>query len=116
VAVYAVPDPQTGDQVMATLELADGASFDPEGFAAFLAAAPDLGTKWAPRFVRIVEALPLTGTGKVDRGPLRADRWTAPDPVWWRPSAEGPYRRLTPDDVSALHQAFADAGREGILT
>ncbi len=33
---------------------AAGAAFDPDAFAAFLAAQPDLGTKWAPRFVRVV--------------------------------------------------------------
>ena len=52
-AVYAVPDPVTGDQVMAALQLREGAAFDPDAFAAFLAAQPDLGTKWAPRYVRI---------------------------------------------------------------
>ena len=71
-AVYPVPDARTGDQVMAALELVPGAAFDPEAFAAVLAAAPDLGTKWAPRFVRVVAAMPLTGTNKVDKEPLRA--------------------------------------------
>jgi acyl-CoA synthetase (AMP-forming)/AMP-acid ligase II len=42
VAVYAVPDPITGDQVMAALELHPGASFDPESFATklFMSAFP----------------------------------------------------------------------------
>jgi fatty-acyl-CoA synthase len=101
---------------MAALELQAGASFDADGFAAFLAAQPDLGTKWAPRFVRVVEALPLTATGKVDRKPLRAERWDTSDPIWWRPSAGAPYRRLTADDVRDLRQAFLDAGREAMLT
>ena len=49
-AVYPVPDPRTGDQVMATLELAAGGLFDPAGPSpVFLAAQEDLGTKWAPR-------------------------------------------------------------------
>jgi fatty-acyl-CoA synthase len=115
VVVYAVPDPGTGDQVMATLELDPGATFDPVALAAFLADQPDLGTKWAPRFVRVVDAIPLTATGKVDRKPLRAERWDTSDPLWWRPSARDPYRPLTADDVAALRQAFADAGREGML-
>ena len=34
--VYAVPDPRTGDQVMAALELRSGATFNPGAFAAFL--------------------------------------------------------------------------------
>ena len=113
--MYAVPDPRTGDQVMAALELDEGAPFDPVEFASFLAEQPDLGTKWAPRFVRMVDAIPLTATGKVDRKPLRAERWATADPVWWRRSAGEPYRCLTDADVAALHQAFADSGRAGML-
>ena len=115
VVVYGVPDPRTGDQVMAALELAAGAEFDPAAFAGYLAGPPDLGTKWAPRFVRVVGALPVTATGKVDRKPLRAERWDTADPVWWRPDRSAGYRRLTNDDVAALVRAFADAGRSGML-
>ena len=71
VAVFAVPDPKTGDQVMAALELEPGTAFDPMAFAAFLADQPDLGTKWAPRFVRIIPSLPVTATDKIDKRPLR---------------------------------------------
>src|SRR5437764_843211 len=63
-AVYAVPDAHGGDQVMAALEVREDARFDPDDFARFLAQQPDLGTKWAPRFVRIVGQMPLTGTNK----------------------------------------------------
>ncbi len=115
VVVYAVPDPRTGDQVMAAIELDADARFDPEDFATALATQPDLGTKWAPRFVRIVEAIPVTATRKVDRQPLRAERWDTSDPVWWRPTAGDAYRRLTADDVEELRRAFTDAGREGML-
>ena len=115
VVVYAVPDPRTGDQVMAAMELDAGASFDPEALTAFLVAQPDLDTKCAPRFVRIVDAIPLTATGKVDRQPLRTDGWATADPIWWRPTPADPYEPLTTDDVSALRRAFAEAGREGML-
>jgi len=113
--VYAVPDPRTADQVMAALEMGAGVAFDPEAFAGFLATQPDLGTKWEPRFVRVVDRLPLTATRKHDRQPLRAARWETTDPVWWRPEPGEPYRRLTADDIAALHQAFADSGRAGML-
>ncbi len=72
VAVYGVPDPVTGDQVMATI----AGTFDPAGFAAFLRAQPDLGTKMAPRFVRVVERMPVTATNKIERARLRAGRAT----------------------------------------
>jgi fatty-acyl-CoA synthase len=115
VVVYPVPDPRTGDQVMASVELDAGGAFDPDAFTAFLAEQPDLGTKWSPRFVRVVEAIPLTATGKVDRTPLRAERWETTDPVWWRPAPGERYRRLEDEDVADLRRAFADAGREGML-
>ena len=56
---------------MAALELEPDATFDPDAFTAFLAEQRDLGTKWAPRFVRVTEHLPLTGTNKIDKKPLR---------------------------------------------
>jgi fatty-acyl-CoA synthase len=115
VAVYGVPDPRTGDQVMAALEQAPGTGFDPDAFAAFLAAQPDLGTKWAPRFVRVVASLPVTATGKLDRKPLRAERWETADPVWWRPDRSPDYRPLTRGDVAALAQEFGEAGRASLL-
>jgi fatty-acyl-CoA synthase len=116
VVVYGVPDPVTGDQVMASLELDGGVGFDPEAFSSFLAAQADLGTKWVPRFVRVVDSMPVTATGKVDRKPLRAQRWTTTDPVWWRPGRDGGWRRLTGADVASLHEAFASAGRRAVLS
>ncbi|GGU13808.1 long-chain-fatty-acid--CoA ligase [Streptomyces coeruleorubidus] len=95
VAVYAVPDPVTGDQVMATI----AGTFDPEAFAGFLLAQPDLGTKMAPRFVRVVGRMPVTATNKVRRAELRKEGLRCADPVWWRPPGEPAYRLLTREDL-----------------
>ena len=95
VAVYAVPDPVTGDQVMATV----AGDFDPRAFAEFLLAQPDLGTKMAPRFVRVVERMPVTATNKIHRARLRKEGVRCADPVWWRPPGEETYRRLTTEDA-----------------
>jgi len=125
-AVLPVPDPRTGDQVMAVLEMLDGAAFDPVAFADFLDAQPDLGTKWAPRFVRVTDRIPLTGTGKVDKRPLRVAPWKADDPVWWRPfvgrkthavgEPDRPaFRRLTAEDADELSREFEAHGRRALL-
>jgi fatty-acyl-CoA synthase len=114
-AVYAVPDPDVGDRVMAALQLRPDATFDPEDFAVFLAAQPDLGTKWTPRFVRIAATLPVTETSKVLKRVLRRDRWETDDDVWWQPEKGGAYRRLTPADVDALRAEFAARGRQPVL-
>jgi fatty-acyl-CoA synthase len=113
-AVYPVPDPRTGDQVMAALEL-DG-PFDPDAFAAFLAAQPDLGTKWAPRFVRVVRSMPLTATGKVNKPPLRREHWETADRVWWRPGRDLTYRPLDAGHAEALRAEFDAHGRAHVLT
>ncbi len=115
VAVYAVPDARTSDQVMATLELESGIDFDPDAFARFLADQRDLGTKWAPRYVRIVRHLPLTGTNKVDKRPLRNERWETDDAVWWRPERDGAYRRMVGADVDALRAEFEANRRTNTL-
>ncbi len=93
-AVYAVPDPVVGDQVMAAVELADGAAFDPGAFAQFLAAQPDLGTKWPPRFVRVVSSMPMTASNKVLKKQLRGDGIRTTDPVYVRPGRELRYEPL----------------------
>jgi fatty-acyl-CoA synthase len=111
-AVYAVPDPHGGDQVMAALELRGDASFDSDAFAQFLDSQADLGTKWAPRFVRVTPQMPLTGTNKVLKGPLQHDGWDTADAVWWRPDGRsGPYRRLDNGDRRRLADELKAHGR-----
>jgi fatty-acyl-CoA synthase len=106
VAVYAVPDEVVGDQVMAAV-VAGPDGFDGTGFATFLAGQPDLGTKWAPRYVRVVGALPATPTNKVLKRQLRAEGWDVTDPVWWRPERECQYSLMTTGDLEALRTRFA---------
>ncbi|HTM83320.1 MAG TPA: AMP-binding protein, partial [Mycobacterium sp.] len=82
VAVYPIPDPSVGDQVMAALVLAPGAAFDIEEFRAFLAAQPDLGPKQWPSVVRVATELPRTETFKVIKRLLTAEGTDCTDPVF----------------------------------
>jgi len=113
--VYGVPDVDAGDQVMAALQLRPGAGFDPWAFAAFLENQQDLGTKWAPRFVRVATELPMTETNKVRKRELRAQRWECADPVWWRPEKGAGYRLLATGDVGELRRRFEERGRANVL-
>ncbi|MGW0557588.1 AMP-binding protein [Streptomyces sp. NPDC002926] len=115
VAVYAVPDPVAGDQVMAALALRDGVSFDPVGFGDFLASQTDLGTKMAPRFVRVLRQLPVTATNKIHRVALRRAGFGCEEPVWWLPPGGAAYRRLTKADRTALLARYGDHGRADLL-
>ena len=74
VAVYAVPDEQVGDQVMAAFVLVDGAELTPGDFSQFLAGQPDLSPKAWPRHVWITDSLPTTATNKILKRELSAQR------------------------------------------
>lgn len=82
VAVYGIPAPDVGDQVMAALVLTEGAAFDVESFQAFLAEQPDLGPKQWPSFVRVGAELPRTETFKVIKRQLQAEGTDCADPVF----------------------------------
>jgi fatty-acyl-CoA synthase len=106
-SVYAVPDTVVGDQVMATLLLRPGATFDPADFVEFLAGQSDLGTKWSPRYVRITDELPVTATTKVLKRVLRNEGWRCAEEVWWQPDRDAPYRLLLDSDAEELDKAIA---------
>jgi fatty-acyl-CoA synthase len=115
VAVYGVPNPDAGDDVMAAVVLGEGAAFDSEAFMRFLADQPDLGTKWTPRYVRIMDELPLTQTNKVLKRVLVEQRWRADDPLWWRPDRATSYRTMTEADADAVEAALIAQGRSALL-
>lgn len=100
-AAYAVPDPRTGDRVMIALEY-DG-RFDADDFRLFLREQSDMGTKWTPSFVRLIDAFPLTATRKLDKAPLRRTGWLTSDPVY--ALTDDAYRPL---DASATTQLAVD--------
>ncbi len=115
VAVYAVPDPRSGDQVMAAIELLPGRAFEPESFAAFLAAQDDLGTKWVPSYLRITSALPQTASGKVTKEPLRNEGWwRGDDPVLCRDGPRLAYVPLTSDRRNGLEAELRRHGRQAL--
>lgn len=114
--VYAVPDPRSGDQVMAAIEVAEVADFDPDEFALFLAGQDDLGTKSAPRFVRVSTRLPVTGSNKVLKRELQARLWRGDEPVYHRVGRGSPkYVPLTEADRQALEREFDTHGRTRFL-
>jgi fatty-acyl-CoA synthase len=83
VAVYAVPDANVGDQVMAAIVLHDDATLTPDELTAFLADQADLPTKGWPRYVRIAPSLPSTATNKVLKRELIHQGATPADGVLW---------------------------------
>ena len=92
-AVYAVPDPSSGDQVMAALVLR--APLSPSELTRFLDEQDDLHTKGRPRWVRIAAALPRTATTKVLKRELAQQGAVAGDgELWVRPERGTAYVRV----------------------
>jgi len=114
-AVYAVPDEEVGDQVMATLLVRPGTEFDPEDFDEFLGEQTDLGTKWSPRYVRVTEDMPVTESQKPIKRQLRRERWDTDEVVFWRAGKGAPLQRMAPADRDALHAEFERHGRVAAL-
>ena len=111
VAVYPVPDPRTGDQVMASIQMVPGTEFDPESFGTFLSEQADLGTKWAPRFVRIVNTIPVTATRKIDKKVLRRESWPVEDTVYVGDTKTHRYHELDEAERTALLAEYKTYGR-----
>lgn len=112
-AVYAVPDAQAGDRVMAAIALRPGATFDARGFAAFLDTQPDLSSKWMPTWVRIVPEVRRSETNKVLKRDLQREKFLGvddADPLFWRPRGASDYRRFTAADLATLRAQFDAAG------
>ncbi|MDG9724451.1 AMP-binding protein [Streptomyces sp. DH41] len=114
--VFGVPDPRSGDQVMAAVEIPDGTLFEDLDLPGFLARQEDLGSKGVPRFVRVSHALPTTGSNKLRKKEMQLDGWRTDDPVHrWAGRGEPVYVPMTDDDKAALRAEFLANGRGRFL-
>lgn len=117
-AVYSVPDPRSGDQVMAALEVSDPTCFDMAGLSCFLAASADLGRKGIPRLVRLSARLPVTGSNKILKRQLQEQHWDDHgDTIYIRVGRGAPdYRIMAPADRDDMDAAFERYGRGSYRT
>jgi len=104
-AAAAVPVPGDGGEfdVLAVLSMQDGATLDPAALISFL--QPRMAAFMIPRYVRVVEEMPLTPTQKIEKHVLRAQGITAD--TWDRGTG-----KLAP---LAAAQAAASRQRQGPL-
>ena len=112
-SVYGVPDPEAGDQVMATVVMQTGTTFDPAAFSAFVDSASDLPPRWRPMFVRVAREAPVTHTNKVLKRVLRREKFLVDriaDPVYWRPRGVAVFQPFSVDDLAGLRARFERAG------
>lgn len=114
--VFGVPDPRSGDQVMAAIEIPEQTRFENLDLPEFLARQEDLGTKGAPRYVRVSHALPTTGSNKLRKKEMQLIGWRTDDPVYRWTGRGGPaYAPMTDEDKAALREEFHANGRGRFL-
>ena len=123
VAVYPVPDPRIrrpGDgrhRAPARADLRSGRLRRRSSVA-----QDDLGTKWAPAYLRVTAALPMTASGKVTKEPLRHEGWWRGDDLLFRrrPAPAGgrhrPMTRWARTMSPTSSPSSASHGRSGLVT
>jgi fatty-acyl-CoA synthase len=73
VAVVGIPDDKWGEAVTAIVVAREGARPDPDELINLVKARK--GSAHAPKHVKFVTELPMTGVGKVDKKVLKASFW-----------------------------------------
>lgn len=111
VSVYAVPDSDVGDRVMASvIPVGDVENFDPVAVAEYIDSRPELGPKQKPTLLRVCSEFPRTATFKVVTRTQSAERWNTTDPVWIRARGEAQFQLLTPEIARTLEKVRQPAG------
>jgi fatty-acyl-CoA synthase len=119
---YGAPCEVADEKVMITVQLKDGAAFDPDKvYAWFIKQQREGGMdpKWMPDYIRVIEKFPVTDTQKVIVRPFKREHFDLEGnpgmQIYYRKRGEDTYRRLTLDEFGKIKEAFRLNGRETIL-
>ena len=70
-----IPDPHWGERIHAVVVLKEGETIDPQTLADFC--RQHIAGYKIPRSVELVDALPKTGSGKIQKSLIRDRHWQA---------------------------------------
>jgi fatty-acyl-CoA synthase len=121
-AAYGVPAPVSDELVMVTVQLREGAAFDPTALHAYFVQQQREGgmdPKWMPDFVRVIDVMPMTSTDKVLARRLKREHVdVASDPsmrVWFRRRGDTDYRPFGAEELARFRAELAANGRAQLL-
>lgn len=120
---YGVPCAVSDELVMATLQMRDGARFDPQGFFEWCDAqvnGASMDRKWFPDFIRVIDDFELTQTQKVlvrNYKKLHFDlnRLPGNEPIYWRRRGDAAFQPFTATDYAALREEFRTREKLDVL-
>ncbi len=120
---YGAPCPVADERVMVTVQLKQGACFDPDEVHEWLLKQQKEGgmdPKWMPDYIRIIDAFPVTDTQKIMVRPYKKEHFDVEcHPgmvVYYRERGMDTYEKLSLEKFTALKENFKKNGRESLIS
>jgi len=119
---YGAPCDVSDEKVMVTVQLMQGAQFDPDVVYAWLMQQQKEGgmdPKWMPDFIRVVDRFPVTDTHKIVVRPYKREHYNLENNpgmrIYYRAKGDTTYHLLTPEKFQEMKTCFIANGREALL-
>ena len=119
---YGAPCEVSDEKVMATIQMRDGAAFDPQAaFDALTAQQKNGGMdpKWMPDYIRVIDAFNVTNTQKIVVRPFKQQHFNLDRhpqmTIFYRQRGDNAFHRLTPAAFAEIKAAFEKNGRAALL-
>lgn len=120
---YGAPCEVSDEKVMITVQLKDGAKFEPDKVYEWLIRQQKekgMDPKWMPDYIRIIEKFPVSNTQKIMVRPFKRENFNLGDTpgmqIYFRQRGDNTYRMLTAEEFEKVKEDFKANGREHFLT
>lgn len=119
---YGAPCEVSDEKVMITVQLKEGATFNPDDvYTWFIKQQKEGGMdpKWMPDYIRVIEKFSVTDTQKIIVRPFKKENFNLDaNPhmqIYFRKRGDHTYHKLTPEEFNKIKDDFKTNGRETIL-